>query len=130
MNKSPNPKTKWLHVRLSEDEFRQINTAFSRTTEHKISSYTRKILLGKPMIAGVRNLTTEGLISEFSKLIKDLNGIANNYNQAVHVLHTLKRSTEFSKWFLRYESDRIKLLADVKVIRDYINEKSALWLQS
>jgi len=130
MYKSPNPKTKWLHVRLSEAEFKQLNVAFSKTTEQKMSSYARKILLGKPMIEGHRNLSSETLITEFAKLIKSLNGIANNYNQAVHVLHTLKRSSEFSKWFLHHESDRVKLLADVKMIRDYINEKSASWLLS
>jgi hypothetical protein len=130
MSKSPNAKTQWLHVRLSQVEHDQLKKQFSKTTERKMSSYVRKILLGKPMLAGVRNLTTELLIAEFSKLIKDLNGIANNYNQAVHVLNTLKRSSEFLKWFLAYESDRTGLLADVKKIRDYINETSEKWLRS
>jgi len=130
MKKSTNAKTQWLHLRLSESEHAQLKQQFSKTTERKMSSYARKILLGKPMIAGVRNLTTEQLILEFSLLIKTLNGIANNYNQAVHVLHTLKRSAEFLKWFLRYESDRVQLLSEVKKIRDYINEKADLWLRS
>jgi hypothetical protein len=130
MSKTPDAKTKWLHLRLSEAEHQLLIKHFSKTTERKISAYARKILLGKPLIAGHRDLSTEALIAEFTLLIKDLNGIANNYNQAVHVLHTLKRSSEFSKWFLRYESDRTKLLDNVKSIRDYINEKSEIWLRS
>lgn len=130
MKKTPNAKTKWLHLRLSEAEYAQLQKQFSKTTERKISCYARKILLGKPLIAGYRDLTTEALIAEFTLLIKDLNGIANNYNQAVHVLHTLKRSSEFLKWFIRYESDRTRLLDNVKSIRDYINAKSEIWLQS
>jgi hypothetical protein len=130
MSKTPNAKTKWLHLRLSEAEHAQLTRQFSKTTERKISSYARKILLGKPLIGGYRNLTTEGLITEFSNLIKVLNGIANNYNQAIHVLHTLKRSSEFSRWFLRYESDRNKLMFEVKAMRDFMDEKAEIWLRS
>jgi len=121
-------KTKWLHLRLSETEFVQLHAAFKKTTERKLSAYARNILLGRPMIKGVRNLTTEALIQEFSRLQKDLNGIGNNYNQAVHKLHTLQHTEQFKKWLSVYELDRKKLLKDIETMKDFMNQSAASWL--
>lgn len=129
MTKTLNPKTRWLHLRLSEQDYQQLKTQFSRTTEHKLSEYSRKILLGKPLIGAYRNLTADALMIEFAKLIKDLNGVANNFNQAVHVLHTLQRHSQFASWLQAYQSDKNILLRDVQAIRDFINKTSAVWLQ-
>lgn len=129
MKINPEPKIKWLHLRLSQSEFNQLEKQFKTTTERKMSGYSRKILLGKPMILGHRNLDAEALITQFSILIKTLNGIANNYNQAVHVLHTLKSDSQFLKWFLQYENDRSQLLSDVRTMREYMNQNASKWLQ-
>ncbi|MET7000657.1 plasmid mobilization protein [Chitinophaga defluvii] len=128
--KKSETKSKWLHLRLSEVEYKQLHTEFSRTTDRKISSYARKILLGKPMIAGYRNHTADALMIEFSKLIKDLNGVANNFNQAVHVLHTLKQPAQFGKWLVTYQSEQKNMLEDIRAIREFIHKTAAVWLQS
>lgn len=130
MDEKKNNRDKWLHVRLTEAEYRQLRRAFAGTTERKLSAYARKMLLGKPMIAGVRNLTAEGLMPEFAKLLKDLNGIANNYNQAVHKLHTLQRYGQFHSWLASYEMDRRRLLKDVESMKEFIHKSAAVWLQS
>ncbi|SIN77210.1 hypothetical protein SAMN04488055_1254 [Chitinophaga niabensis] len=122
-------KNKWLHLRLSETEYNQLQTAFKKTTERKISVYSRKILLGKAMIKGTRNLSVESLITEFSKLQKDLNGIGNNFNQAVHKLHTLQHPEQFQKWLTIYELDRRKLLKDIETMKDFMNQTASTWLQ-
>src|SRR5687767_9246376 len=93
-------RTKWLHVRITEEEYKQLNKEFSGTVERKISSYIRKMVLGKPMIKGVRDLSQEKLIQEFSGLLKDLNGVANNFNQAVHKMHTLGTHQELIRWII------------------------------
>lgn len=132
-NNSPStPKenrNKWLHLRLTEAEYKLLHTRFSGTTERKISTYARNILLGRPMIKGVRNLSAEALIQPFAQLLKDLNGLANNYNQAVHTLHVLQRQSEYKNWLVSYEMDRRKLLKDVADIRDFIHKNAASWLQ-
>src|SRR5687768_4365890 len=115
-------RNKWLHVRLTQDEFTQLHTQFKGTTERKLSSYTRKILLGKPMIKGVRDLNQESLVKEFSGLLKNLNGIANNYNQAVHKLHTLSTEKEMIRWIMTYEADKSKLLNGIEEIRAIIRK--------
>lgn len=129
MKKLKDPKNKWLHVRLSDDEFKTLQSSFSATSERKLSGYVRKILLGKPMIGTYRNLSADALIVEFSKLIKDLNGAANNFNQAVHVLHTLQHSTQFLAWLKAYERDKALMLVNIRHIREFINKTSEVWLQ-
>lgn len=130
MKEKKNNRNKWLHVRLTEDEYQQLQHQFSKTTERKISAYSRNILLGKPMIKGVRNLTSEALMQEFSRLRKDLNGTANNYNQAVHQLHLIRNREQYKSWLETYETGRLKLLQDIACIKDFINKSGAIWLQS
>lgn len=125
-----NLKTKWLHVRFSDDEHELLLKQFKGTTERKLSAYSRKILLGVPMIKGVRNLDQESVIKEFSGLLKDLNGIANNYNQAVHKLHTLNTQKEMIRWIMIYENDKSNLLSHIEEIRIIIRKVASEWLQS
>ncbi len=122
-------KTRWVHVRLSEAEREQLQENFSRTTERKISAYVRNILLGKPMIKGVRNLTGEAYFRSFSQLLKDLNGVANNFNQAVHKLHTLRQHPQYLRWLVAYQSDQERLLKDIEAIKKFINDNAGRWLQ-
>lgn len=130
MKENKNNRNKWLHLRLTEEEYKQLQYQFSKTTERKISAYSRNILMGKPMIKGVRNLTAEALMQEFAQLRKDLNGIANNYNQAVHQLHLIRKKEQYKPWLETYETGRRKLLHDVERIKDFINKAASLWLQS
>lgn len=128
--KKSETKSKWLHLRLSEVDYILLNKQFSKTTERKISTYARKILLGKPLIGSYRNHTADALMTEFSKLIKDLNGVANNFNQAVHVLHTLKRHSQFAKWLTTYQSEQNLLMDDIRAIREFIHKTASVWSQS
>lgn len=121
-------KHKWLHVRLSQDEYDKMQQGFSKTTERYLSGYSRKILLGKPMFKGVRNLSTEPLIEEFAGLVKNLNGVANNFNQVTHKLHTLRSIPEFQNWVLAYERDKIRLMKDIEIIREHMDKNASLWL--
>jgi hypothetical protein len=125
-----NFRLKWLTIRLSDEEYDGIRKQFQKTTERKISTYSRKVLLSKPLVGTTRNLTQEALIAEFAGLIKILNGISNNFNQAVHKLHMLDHEPQFKEWILKYEMDKRKLLKDVEYIRKYINETAAQWLLS
>lgn len=130
MKDKKNNRNKWLHLRLTEGEYQQLDKLFATTTERKLSSYCRKILLGKPMIGGYRNLTTEALVAEFSQLIKTLNGIGNNFNQVVHKLHTLGNDREFKALFSAYETDKRRLLEEVTEMKDFMNKCAGQWLQS
>lgn len=119
-----------MHLRLTAEEYRLLEQQFKSTTERKISVYARKVFLRKPMIGGYRNLTADALMIEFSKLIKDLNGVANNFNQAVHVLHTNKHHQHIHQWLSGYQADRAKLVEDIQNIKEFIHKTAGIWLQS
>lgn len=121
-------KNRWLHVRLSEQEYKLLHKQFSKTTEQKISQYARNILLGNPMIAGHRNLSADQLVAEFSVLVKSLNGLANNLNQSVHKLHTFDGVPEIRTWLNLHEKDRKMLFDSMATIKEFIQENSSKWL--
>lgn len=123
-------KLKWLTIRLSDVELEKIQKMFNKTTERKISTYARKVLLREPLIGATRNLTQDELVQEFAKLIQVLNGVANNFNQVVHKLHMLDHLPQYQEWLLKYELDKRKLLKDVNEMRKYINESASKWLLS
>lgn len=123
-------RDKWLHLRLTADELAQISRNYAKTTEPKLSDYCRGILLGKPMVKAYHNKSLDALIVEFSALNKTLNGIANNYNQALHRLHQLPQTDLVKHWFIAHEADRKKLVAAVQQMKDMMEKQSSSWLQS
>jgi len=127
--KNKENKTRWLHLRLTETEYNQLRAAFLATTEKKLSCYARNILLGKPMTASIRNASADALIPLLSQLLKDVNGIGNNFNQAVHVLHTLRNHEQVLRWLIRFEPDRKQLLDSITAIKDFIHQHGEKWLQ-
>jgi hypothetical protein len=130
MRENNNIKDRWLHLRLSKDEHAQLLEAFSKTTERKLSKYARNILLGEPMIAGYRNLTSEDLVQQFAILIKTLNGIANNHNQTVHKLHTIDHVPEIKSWLQRNEPVTGTLFHNIAEIKAQLQNFSEKWLRS
>ncbi|MGN6342293.1 MAG: plasmid mobilization protein [Ginsengibacter sp.] len=58
MNEQKNLRNKWLHLRVSEAEYKKIKNGFSKSTKRKISEYIRSILLGKPNYTKASFLTT------------------------------------------------------------------------
>jgi len=115
-------KDKWLHLRLSEKEQQQLNGQFRKTTEKKLSAYARNILLGKPMISGYRNQSLDALITEFVILNKTLNGIANNYNQSIHKLHTFDRYPQVKTWLDSQVNLPESLLKSIAELRKLIQK--------
>lgn len=122
-------RDRWLHVRLNREEYDQLKRSFEHTTEQKLSVYARKILLGKPMIQGTRDRSLEDILAVLVKLRMDLNGIANNYNQAVHKLHTLDHLSEFKTWIRMHKQEQRNMLVNIESIRDYLDKTAIKWLQ-
>ena len=129
MSAEKNNRSEWLHLRLTPQEYALLQKGFSKTTCRKISEYSRKILLGKPVVATYRNKSLDDFMSEMIQLRKELNSVGNNFNQAVKRLHGLSHVTEFKSWLISYESDRQSLLKMVEEIKDKINKTADQWLQ-
>jgi hypothetical protein len=129
MSEQKDTRTKWLHVRLKPDEYIQLHKHFSKTTCRKLSDYSRKILLAKPVTTLYRNQSLDDFMAEMIKLRGELNAIGNNFNQAVKKLHTLQQIQEFKAWVNTHELNNQLLLKKVDDIKNQINKIADQWLQ-
>src|SRR5579875_793203 len=114
MSEPKDNRTKWLHLRLKPDEYNKLHKAFKKTTCRKISDYSRKILLGKPLVATYRNQSLDDFMTEMMQLRAELNSVGNNINQAVKKLHTLQQIPEFRSWIMTYELEKQTLFNKVE----------------
>lgn len=91
-------RRKMIVVRMNNIEFERFEKLIKRTTARSVSEYARQLLLGKPVIVKFRNISADAFLPELLGIKKELNGIGNNFNQAVHTLHLLERIPEFREW--------------------------------
>ncbi|MGI8634010.1 MAG: plasmid mobilization protein [Segetibacter sp.] len=124
-----NNRTKWLHLRLTPGEYAKMQAKFSKTTCRKLSDYARKILLDKPVTATFRNQSMDDSMAELMRLIKELNSIGSNFNQAVKKLHSLEQIQEFKSWILYHERDEKMLLNKVEEVKNNVQKMADKWLQ-
>lgn len=123
-------RTRWLHLRLTIDEYELIQKRYRKSTCPKLSDYARKNLLQKPIVMKYRNGSLDELMPELILLRKDLNGIGNNFNQAVKKLHTLVQIPEFKHWITVFEVEKIVLFNSIEQIKKHIRNLAERWLQS
>ncbi|WP_121355711.1 plasmid mobilization protein [Flavisolibacter nicotianae] len=129
MSEQKNNRTKWLHLRLKPEEYDKLHKDFKKTTCRKISDYSRKILLRKPLVSTYRNQSLDDFMTEMMRLRSELNSIGNNVNQAVKKLHTLGQIPEFRSWIITYELEKQTLFNKVEEIKNRINKIADQWLQ-
>lgn len=122
-------RTKWLHLRLTPDEYQKIMKEFNKSTCRKISDYARKNLLHKPIVNTYRNQSLDDFMAEMIRLRGELNAVGNNFNQAVKKLHTLNQIAEFKHWLISYELEKKILFNKVDEIKKHIQKFAESWLQ-
>jgi hypothetical protein len=129
MNEEVNNRCRWLHLRLTQDEYNLLQLHFKKSTCRKMSEYARRILLTEPVIAGYHNQSLDAFMTEAIRLRKELNSIGNNLNQVVKKLHTMQQIGEFRLWIQAFEGDYERVMADITDIKKLIAKISDLWLQ-
>ncbi len=118
-----------IGVRLTLKEYEQIEKKWKASTCRKLSDYVRRSIFEKPIVTTYRNQSLDDLMAEAMKLRNDLNGIANNFNQAVKKLHTLHQLAEFRNWLITYELEKQTMLNKVDEIKNHIKKVAEKWLQ-
>lgn len=118
-----------LKIRVSSEEKKRMLVFLSRSTDKKLGTYLRKLGLQKPVTIRYRNESADQFLREMAELKKQLNGIGNNFNQAVHKLHTLDRIPEFRVWIQEQQSQHKLLISSIEKIRSRINQLYEQWLQ-
>jgi hypothetical protein len=121
-------RNKMVVVRMNNTEFEKVENLRKKTTERYLSSYVRKLSLEKPVTVKYRNQSADDFLKEMLGLKKELNGIGNNFNQAVHKLHLLDKIPEFRVWVNQYEGLQKLLLNKVEEIKLKVNQLYEQWL--
>ncbi len=114
---------------MNAEEYASLQKQREKTTEKTVSNYLRKVALLKPVVVIYRNASADTFIEEMVLLKKELNAIGNNYNQAVHKLHTLERIPEFRTWILAFENTQKQFLNKVDEISNRTHQIYSVWSQ-
>lgn len=117
----------WISFRVKPEEYQVIYRHFETTTCRKLSEYARKVLLEKPVTVNYRNQSADEILSAMHQVKNELNAIGNNFNQAVHKLHTLDSVPEIKVWAMLNESSKQALLHKVEEIRIRMTQIFELW---
>ena len=118
-----------LKVRVSPTEKKQLQRFRGKTTERTLSNYLRNLGLQKPVTVRYRNESADDFLREMIDLKKQLNGIGNNFNQAVHKLHTLDHIPEFRYWIKEQQQLHKQVVQGIEQVRSRINQLYDQWLQ-
>jgi len=127
--KTKSNRTHWVHLRLSPQEYQKIQQQYQKTTCRSLSQYLRHRLFDAPIITTYRNASLDQYMIQISELLKELNRIGNNQNQAVKKLHTLWRFEEFKPWKTAFTTTNKKLLIHLEHIEKHLEKLTRLWLQ-
>lgn len=118
-----------LNVRMNAAEKKQLKKLQQSSTEKTVSNYVRKVALQKPVIVNYRNQSADDFLKDMLDLTKQLNGVGNNFNQAVHKLHTLDRIPEFRNWIQEQQNLHKQVVKSIEAIRSRMNQLYEQWLQ-
>lgn len=129
MSEQKNNRDKWVHIRLTQHEFKKIKTGFSNSTKRKISEYVRAILLDKPITVYTRNQSFDDFVAELILLRRELNAIGNNFNQSVKKLNALDEITEIKMWAMLNENSKPVLFKKIGEVNEKLAQISEKWLQ-
>jgi hypothetical protein len=122
-------RNKMVVVRMNEREYERLHAFYTATTCRQLSDYIRKLILQKPVIVKYRNQSADEFLADMIRLKNELSAIGNNFNQAVHRLHTLDHVPEINAWLLANESIKLAFVKKVDEIKDRMNQIYQQWLQ-
>ena len=118
-----------LKVRINAVEKTQLKKLQKQSIERSLSNYVRKVALQKPVTITYRNQSADDFLKDMLDLRKQLNGIGNNFNQAVHKLHTLDRIPDFREWIREQQAAQKQIVQSIETIRLRMNQLYEQWLQ-
>ena len=129
MSESKNNRNRWMHLRLTDSEYKKLQAGFSQSTKRKISEYARDILLNKPITVYTRNKSVDDMMAEVILLRSELKAIGNNFNQAVKKLHLMDNDFEIKTWARVNENNKQILFKKLEEIDFKIAQIDSRWSQ-
>ncbi len=130
MKKQENEVRKiFIKIRMNDEELKEVKKKQQQTTERSLSEYIRNVSMQKPVTVKYRNQSADDFLKQMLELKKELNGIGNNFNQAVHKLHILDKIPEFRVWIQQYDGLQKSLVSKVEEIKLKVSQLYEQWLQ-
>lgn len=121
-------RTKWLHLRLTPSEYRQLHSRFQKTTCRKLSDYLRAVIFDKSVITKYRNTSIDDALAEMGTLNKELNAIGNNINQMAKRIHTIQLP-EMASWLLQFDKLSKEYFIKMDEVKSLLRNLSERWLR-
>jgi hypothetical protein len=122
-------RTRKVTIRLTADEFEQINNRFKNTTCRKLSDYVRNLLFQGKVTILTRDQSLDAFMAEMILLRTELNAVGNNFNQAVRKLNAMEKIPELKIWVMMHMQTAQDVLKKVDTIKITIAKFSDKWLQ-
>lgn len=129
MKQEQTNRSRIIGLRLTPKEYDQVEKKWKSSTCRKLSDYVRRRIFEKPVVTTYRDQSLDDFMTEAIKLRNELNGIGNNFNQAVKKLNALHGINEFRDWLITYELEKKTLLNKVDEIKNHIQKIGEKWLQ-
>ena len=123
------PRNRWLTIRVSGEEEASLLKRCGKTTCQSLSEYGRSLLLKEPVTILYRNASADDFLEEIVLLKNELAAIGNDFNQAVHRLHTLDKIFEIKAWVVANENLKVAFLKKTDEILEKVAQIHALWSQ-
>jgi hypothetical protein len=127
MEQKQSTRTKWLNIRMTEEEFKVIENLRRQSTTKSLSEYARKTLMGKPVVLRYRNQSLDDFMTGMLQLQKDLKVIRNDFDRVIRGLRPFGHMPEFQQWILLNEQDKTSLLRQIDTISNTITKSFELW---
>jgi hypothetical protein len=128
MRRESNNRVKWIHLRLSHAEHKEVMAKRANSNCRNLSHYIRDVILDRPIVATYRNLSQDEMVQQMVLLNSELNALGNNLNQITKKLHTI-RPPEQELWGLQFTSQSDSILLKLAEVKDVVQNIAERWLR-
>jgi hypothetical protein len=129
--KKQNPnRSRIIGIRLTPQEYAEINSRFKTTTSRKLSDYLRYVLLNGSVTIRTRDQSLDDLMAVLILLRTEFNAAGNNLNQSVKKLHSMRDNKELLPWIIAHEVHVKAIFKEVEEIKGRINQFADVWLRA
>jgi MobC-like protein len=94
--KDKSKRQKWLHLRVTDNEYGKLQTAYKGTICRKFSEYLRDVLFRQSITVYYRNKSADEFLTVALLLKNELTSIGKNFNQVVKKVNTSSNDLDLS----------------------------------
>ena len=123
---NPN-KTHRITLRLSEQEFEKLQLNWRKSSDLHLSSYVRKVLLGKPIKVFMHDRSRDLFMEEAGLLRRELSALGNNFNQVVRNINAIPAAQLNAFWLNTATSMQKELTNKANNIQQLLEKMWNAW---